>query len=369
MTVVGDATLVDAPRPRRSAHTISIALVAGVLLCMGPSAASADSSPLLDQDAVVEASPPAPPAAGTATTPATTTPTDDTTTPTPGTLTTTTPETLTTPTRTPAPAQMSAQALRTDPGSRDAAAQSDRSKRREARAACTPQRPPINKMLAIGGLVAADEGSGWARLALFIAACFAAIGLVAFFIRRTADRTSNAPPAVRGRLETLSVLVAIIGTLVAIADQFVTEPPPPESAMTVRDVLPRVTRAEYAHRTKADVRIRPLDRREVGNVVLLEVRLTGYRGKRLALQYATYSLDRGVTGALLPGTKKDVRLRVTDEDTQTSFIPIWVGYPKSARFEAQFRLIENDEIRQLTSSGPMRGSTYRYACSREVRAA
>ena len=63
-----------------------------------------------------------------------------------------------------------------------------------------------------------------------------------------------------------------------------------------------------------------------------------------------------------------VGLRVADEDTQTSFIPIWVGYPKSERFEAQFRLIENDEIRQLTSTGPMKGSAYRYACNREVRA-
>jgi len=35
---------------------------------------------------------------------------------------------------------------------------------------------------------------------------------------------------------------------------------------------------------------------------------------------------------------------------------------------AQFRLIENDEICQLTSTGPMKGSAYGYACSREARA-
>jgi hypothetical protein len=333
---------------------------------MSPPALGADTtSPLLDQDPVVAAPPPAPPAPGTATTPEP--PTDKT----PATTTTTTPGTLTTttPAAPPAPPPMSAESLRTDPGARSAAAQSLDRKRKEARAACTPQRPPINQMLAIGGLIAGDEGSPWGRVALFVAACFTVIGLVAFVIRRAANRSSQAPPAVRGRLETISLVVAIVGGLIAIADQFVTAPPPPEATMTVRDVLPRVTRDEYARRTHADVsKIRKLDRREVGNVVLLEIRLTGYRGKTLGLQYATYSLDRNVAGSLLPGTDVKVALRVADEDAQTSFIPIWVGYPKSKRFEAQFRLIEDDEIRQLTSTGPMKGSAYRYACNREVRA-
>lgn len=368
--MVGEAALAGASRPWRRSRTLSIALVAGVLLCMSPPSVSAETSPLLDQDAVVETRRPPPPARGTATTPTTTTSTTPaTTTTTPGTLTTTTPGAPTTPAQPPAPPPLSAEVLRTDPGSRSAAAQSVTRKRAEARADCTPERPPINQMLAIGGLVAADEGSPWGRVALFIAACFAVIGLVAFFIRRAANRSSHAPPAVRGPLETISVVVAIVGTLVAIADQFVTEPPPPEAAVTVRDVLPRVTRDEYARRTGVDVsKIPKLDRREVGNVVLLEIRLTGYRGKQLGLQYATYSLDRNVTGSLLPGTDVKVGLRLADEDTQTSFIPIWVGYPKSERFEAQFRLIENDEIRQLTSTGPMKGSAYRYACNREVRA-
>jgi len=353
--------------------------MAGVALCVGPPpAAGADTSPLLDPDAVVQTSRPAPPAPrGTATTPATTTATTPTTTttttPTPDTHTTTTtpPETHTptTPAHPPAPPPLSAELLRTDPGSRSAAAQSLASKRKEARADCTAQRPPINQMLAIGGLVAADEGSPWGRIALFVAACFAVIGLGAFLVRRKTERTSDAPPAVRGRLETISIVVAIAGTLLGIADHFISSPPPPQATMTARDVLPRVTRDEYAHRTGIDVsRISKLDRREVGNVVLLEIRLTGYRDKRLALQYATYSLDRNVTGALLPGTDVKVGLRVADDDTQTSFVPIWVGYPKSERFEAQFRLIENDEIRQLTDTGPMKGSAYRYACNREVRA-
>jgi hypothetical protein len=375
VTVVGEAAPVDAPRPWRRSRLLSLAIAAGVLLCTAVPAAGAPTSPLLDPSAVVETSRPAPPAPrGMATTPATstTTPATTATSTTPGTLTTTTPATRSTatPAQPPAPPPLSAELLRTDPGARSAAAQSVTSKRKEARADCTAQRPPINQMLAIGGLVAAGEGSAWGRAALFVAACFAAIGLGAFLIRRRANRTSNAPPAVRGRLETISVVVAIAGTLVGIGDHFVSTPPAPEAAMTVRDVLPRVTRDEYAHRTGIDVsRISKLDRREVGNVVLLEIRLTGYRGKRLALQYATYSLDRYVTGSLLPGTDVKVGLRVADKDSQTSFVPIWVGYPKSERFEAQFRLIENDEIRQLTGTGPMKGSAYRYACNREVRAA
>ncbi|MGH2943919.1 MAG: hypothetical protein ACRDLN_14205, partial [Solirubrobacteraceae bacterium] len=173
----------------------------------------------------------------------------------------------------------------------------------------------------------------------------------------------------RGLLETVSTVVAIAGTLVAIAGQFVTVPPPPEAAMAVRDVLPRITRAEYARRTGADLgKADTLDRREVGNVVLLEIRLTGYRGKRLDLQYATYNLDAAAPGTLLRGTDRSVGLRVADDDTQTSFVPIWVGYPKSKRFEAQFRLIDGLAIRQLATAGPMKGSAYRYACRRDERA-
>ena len=332
-----------------------MALIAGgMLLCGSAPAAIGSSSPLLDQNAVVEPAAPAGNAPPTVTTPTATAPTTPT-------------ETAPTPLTVPAPAPP--ETLRTDPGAGNAAAQSLKSKRTEARGDCGPERPPINLMLAIGGIVAADERSSWTRLALFIAACFAAAGVIAFLARRGLARRSRAPIAPRGRLETVSVLVAIVGTLAAVADQLFTEPLPPEAAMTVRDVLPRITRGEYARRTGSDVsEVRKLDRREVGNVVLLEIRLKGYRGKRLDLQYATYSQDRNVRGTLLRGTDRTTGLRVADEDTQTSFVPIWVGYPKSERFEAQFRLIDDEQIRQLTATGPMRGSSYRYACSRDVRA-
>lgn len=344
--------------------------MAAALLCIAPAGAVAES-PLADPDAVVEstATPTDRPATAGETpgTGETTTvePTDDPSTgePTDGT------DTGETTTVAPPPV-VSPQVLRKDPGANSAASQPPALKQAEADRACTPQRPPVNRMLAIQGLIAADEGSSWTRVALFIAACFAAIALGAFALRRTAGRRRDAPAAQRGLLEVASTVVAIAGTLFAIANQLIAAPPPPQAAMTVRDVLPRITHGEYAHRIGAhptDIRDK-LDRLEVGNVVLLEVQLTGYQGKGLVLQHASYSLDRNVSGTLLRRTTRRPALVVADEDTQTSFVAIWVGYPKSKRFEAQFRLIENGQIRQMASTGPMKGSSYRYACSRDVRA-
>ena len=360
--VVGDVKSAGGARrrPCRARAPVALAALVASLLLGLPAVAAGAPSPLIDQDAVV-APPPAsaePPPSGDPTT-STTTPA----TPPP-------PETTTTTTSPPplAPPPAPPEVLRRDPGAGSAAAQSRRTKLAEARRACAPQRPPINRMLSIGGVVAADEGSGWGRLALFVAACFAAIGAIAFLARRRNAHRRDAPVAPRGRLETISALVAIAGTLIAIGDQLVGESRPPQAMMSVRDVLPRITREEYARRTGTDVaKIPKIDRREVGNVVLLEIRLEGYEGRELALNYATYSLDRNVGGTLLSATERNVGLRVADEDVQTSFVPIWIGYPKSERFEAQFRLVEDEEIRQLANAGPMKGSTYRYACARDVR--
>jgi len=344
--------------------------MATALLCIVP-AAAVGQSPLANPDAVVESTPApsgAPEAGKTGSIGETTpkAPTDGTST---GETTTNTTTTVAPPPVVPPP--VSAQLLRRDPGVSSAATQSPARKKLEAGRACLPQRPPINRMLAIQGIIGADEGSSWTRIALFIAACFAAIALGAFLLRRWAARRPDAPAAQRGLLETASTVVAIAGTLFAIANQLVAAPPPPLATMTVRDVLPRITHGEYAHRIGADPKKigDKLDRLEVGNVVLLEVQLTGYKGKELVLQHASYSLDRNVRGTLLRGTKKTPALEVAKEDTQTAFVPIWVGYPKSQRFEAQFRLIKNGRIQQLASTGPMKGSKYRYACGRDVRAA
>jgi hypothetical protein len=44
------------------------------------------------------------------------------------------------------------------------------------------------------------------------------------------------------------------------------------------------------------------------------------------------------------------------------FVPIWVGYPRSESFEAQFRLLDDGQVQQMASTGKMEGSKYRYTC-------
>jgi hypothetical protein len=344
-----------------------------LLLCAGTRPALAQSSGSLGTGTTTQTP--------TETTPETTT----TATPEPPTTTGTTPETPTTPVEPPgapspplpvaplppsplAPPPLAPEVLRTDPGAASAALQPKSRKLAEARGDCKRERPPINRMLAIGGVFPTEKSSSWTPLALLVAACFAAIAAAAFFIRRRGRRKGRTPAGGSGLLETLSALVAIVGTLVAIGDQVIEKRPTRQATITVRDVMPRITRSQFDRRTgnRNWRKIAPVDRREVGNVVLLEIRLTGYRGRPLDLRWGTYSLDRAVSGTLLHGTDKAAPLHV-DDDHQTSFVPVWLGYPKSATFEVQFRLIEGQQIRQLASLGPMRGSKYRYACSRDVR--
>jgi hypothetical protein len=130
--------------------------------------------------------------------------------------------------------------------------------------------------------------------------------------------------------------------------------------MTVREVHARITRGEYAERTGARVELRRQDRREVGNVVWLELELKGYTDRQPVLQYGLY--DPVIGGALLPGTEKQLELTLEDRDVQSLFVPIWIGYPKSQRFEAQFRLLEGQRVRQMTSTGKLPGTDFRYAC-------
>jgi hypothetical protein len=47
---------------------------------------------------------------------------------------------------------------------------------------------------------------------------------------------------------------------------------------------------------------------------------------------------------------------------ETLFVPIWVGYPRSQSFEAQFRLLDGEQVQQMASTGKMAGSSYRYSC-------
>ncbi len=91
----------------------------------------------------------------------------------------------------------------------------------------------------------------------------------------------------------------------------------------------------------------------------MEITLRGYADKNAVLQYGLYQQHDEV---LLDNTAKNVPLRVEDADAQTSFVPIWVGYPTGERFQAQFRLLVDGRVRQMARTGGMNGSTNRYSC-------
>ena len=187
--------------------------------------------------------------------------------------------------------------------------------------------------------------------------------MLAFVIWRRRRRRGSSEP--RDALETISTVIAIVGGVVGLAVQFVPgigidDPPPPEAHMDVREVHARITHGEYADKTRTADRLSAADRREIGNVVWLELDLKGYRDKRLGLQYGLYRPSAG--GALVPGTAREIDLTTERQDVESSFLPIWVGYPKEGKFQAQFRLIQNEQVRQITATGQMRGSQQRYTC-------
>jgi hypothetical protein len=237
----------------------------------------------------------------------------------------------------------------------------------EAARDCGPRRPPNSRMLAVGGSVTRDEGTSLGWVALAIAAGAAMVAIVAYRAQRR--RSSNGAPG-HGPLEVSATVVAICAGLGGLAVQLIPgvgaqHPPPTEASMAVREVHARITRGEYATKTGADLaRIRKIDRREVGDVIWLEIELRGYRDRDPRLQYALYDPDR--SGTLLPGTDETVDLRVEDSDAQTLFVPVWVGFPSSERFQAKFRLLDGDVVRQIADTNALRSSQFRYACEKNV---
>jgi hypothetical protein len=271
-------------------------------------------------------------------------------------------------TSTPEPGATATPAGRDDyltPGYGSAAEQSTKDKRREHAAACkTASRPPTSPMLGVPGVVAGDPGGSWVPLVIAVAVGAALFALVTYKLRRRAGETTTPGP-----LEGIATLVAICGGLAGLAAQFipaasVKERPSREVAMVVRDVKPSITRREYL--TKMKLPQRELSREdldEIGNVVWLEITLKGFKQRPLSLEYGLYDLN--AREALLPGTSKPFQLRKAKHDVQTSFVPVWVGYPKSTRFKAEFRLIDPEGVQQLTATGAMHGSPFRYACEKD----
>ncbi len=251
------------------------------------------------------------------------------------------------------------------PGYGNAADQSVGAKQEEIRQVeekCLSNRPPTSTMLGLPGTVGGDEDGWWGWLLILIAGGLLLVAGLGFLLVK--NRSRNNPI---WSLSTAAATIGIVSGLAGLVVQFVpgvgvNEHPPPEATMEVRQVHSRITRAEYARKTGSELRLQPADRREVGNVIWVEVRVRGYQDRSPALQYALY--DSGAAGALLPGTAKRIDLKPEDRDVETLLVPIWVGYPKSDAFEAQFRLLDGEQVEQMASTGRMKGSTYRYSCER-----
>jgi len=134
---------------------------------------------------------------------------------------------------------------------------------------------------------------GWLLIA--VAVGLLVIAAIGFAINA---RGSDGPVA---GLSTAAALVGIVSALAGLTVQFVpgvkvSERPPREATMEVEQVHARVTRDEYANKTHSEMPLSLQDRREVGNVIWLEIEFRGYQGRRPSLQYALY--DFQAAGAL-----------------------------------------------------------------------
>jgi hypothetical protein len=246
------------------------------------------------------------------------------------------------------------------PGWGNARDQKQKVRNQEADQDCQRAPPPTSSMLGYPGAVAAGEGDPLGRLLLIFALGALLVAGVAYLIRRQGKATA------RGPLESVSTIVGILGAVAGLAVQFVPgigvhEKPLPSVSMKVRDITTRIRHAEYATKTHSR-RLHGVDGREVGNVIWLEIHLEGYQDKELTLQYASF--DPNANHALLPGTAISAPLPHGDVDAETQFVPIWVGYPLSEKFEAAFRLLDGQRVQALAQTGKMRSSKYRYSCER-----
>ena len=266
-------------------------------------------------------------------------------------------------TTTPAPPAQQPRRITSGVGS--AQLQPESGKREEAAAKCAdPAKLPVHSMLGLPSIVGSDEGVAWGTLLLVLAG---GTGLFALLVALARTRRGTRE---RDALETVSAIVALVSTVGGLALTWIPgigidEPPPPDARMDVREAYARILHGEFADKTGSRRPLSSLDQREIGNVVWLELRLAGYAGKRLSLQYGAYRAGGG--GELLPGTTQQIDLGARRADVATSFVPVWVGYPRWSpqltHFEAQFRLIDaRDGLLQMAHTGRMNVGTVRYVC-------
>jgi hypothetical protein len=170
----------------------------------------------------------------------------------------------------------------------------------------------------------------------------------------------------KGLLDIAGAFIAICAGVAALAAQFIPgvgvhDDPPPELTMAVTQVHARVRHQSYVD-VMSETRRKGFDPLEIGNIVWLQMGVKGYKDKKLSLQWAEYNLDSG--GALLRDTADHRPLDPT-HDTEIRFEPVWVGYPRSGRFQVQLRVLDDaGRVIGMARTGEMRGTQYRFACPR-----
>jgi hypothetical protein len=250
-------------------------------------------------------------------------------------------------------------------------------KRREARKSCAAHPEQTSRLFGVGSTVPGRPHRSLTWLFLAIAIGAAVVAAVAIAIRRRdhPDTESRTP---KTGLEIASSTVANIGTLATLSVAYlgtgVKDRPPPHARMTVREVHPRITYGAYRDVLRGRTSTAPhltaaqiveasggvLDRIEIGNVAWLELRFTGYHDTAVTLQWASFREDPPST--LIPGSVQQRRISIAgDSETRSVFRPIWIGSPRVKRYHVEFRLLDHGQLRQIASTGPMKGIPYRYA--------
>jgi hypothetical protein len=252
-----------------------------------------------------------------------------------------------------------------------AGSQPEEVRKKEYEQSCTAKALwPVSTLDVIAGSNVTDHQDRWPWFLLVAAGLILTVATVVHTLRRGTRRTDQRPAV--GHLETTATIVGIAVALPAIAGLFfpgigIQHHPPARATMAVREVQARITRGEFIEHAIPSAERPPLkndfDRREVGNVVWVELNLSGFRGDDLTLTWASYSKVGGYS--LIPATRDARLVEVGDKsDAETKFLPIWVGLPKQ-KFQVRFRLIDTDrELRQIARTDDMRGSQLRYACPR-----
>jgi hypothetical protein len=254
--------------------------------------------------------------------------------------------------------------VRRKPSDLNAALLPERQKQRVAQDQCVRRRL-IGAMPEVGRQpVTGASGFPWVMIGLGLAALGTILAALAVGLRRRRQaQTRGSSPNL---LDILGATIGILGGLAALAGQFYgvgyKERPAPEALVTVREVYARIPRDEYRH-AMGQKRVGEADGRELGNVIWLQLDLTGYAEQRtMWLNYASYGAAAGA--GELPKTAAGLKLRIPRNDHQRAFLPVWVGLPK-VKFQVQLRLVDphTRAVRARTSTGRMRGEQRRYACN------